>query len=92
MKHPTSAQGGVSRIDFTTQVRPILQPKCEPCHFAGGKMYAKLPFDQPATIVRLGEKLFTRIKDEGSRATIRAFLAQQPRGRAISPPSFGGGD
>ena len=42
-------------------------------------MYAKLPFDQPETIVRLGTKLFTRIKDEQQRAVIRAFLAAQKR-------------
>ena len=50
-----------------------------PCHFAGGKMYGKLPFDRPETIVSLGEKLFTRIKDEQQRAVIRKFLAEQKR-------------
>ena len=42
-------------------------------------MYAKRPFDKPATIVALGEKLFTRIKDEKQRAIIRAYLAEQKR-------------
>jgi hypothetical protein len=42
-------------------------------------MYEKRPFDKPATIVALGEKLFTRIKDEKQRAVIRAFLAGQKR-------------
>ena len=42
-------------------------------------MYGKRPFDKPATIVALGEKLFTRIKDEKQRAVIRAFLAEQKR-------------
>ena len=54
---------------------PILAHRCTPCHFAGGKMYARLPFDRPETIVKLGERLFTRIKDEQERATIRKFLA-----------------
>lgn len=63
-------------LDFKTDIQPIFEPKCQPCHFAGGKMYEKLPFDRPATILRLGDKLFTRIKDEPSRAKIRAFLAQ----------------
>ena len=40
-------------------------------------MYDKLPFDRPETIVRLGTKLFSRIKDEQQRAVIRQFLAQQ---------------
>ncbi len=41
-------------------------------------MYERLPFDRPETIRQLGQKLSTRIKDESSQATIRAFLAQNP--------------
>jgi hypothetical protein len=65
--------------DFQRDVRPILQARCQPCHFEGGKMYDKLPFDKPETVVTLGEKLFTRIKDEKERAVIRGFLAAQKR-------------
>ena len=39
-------------------------------------MYDRLPFDQPETIRQLGTKLFSRIKDPESQATIRAFLSQ----------------
>jgi hypothetical protein len=70
-----------ARVDFAKHVRPILESKCQPCHFAGGKMYAKLPFDQPSTILTLGERLFTRIHDEKSRATIRRFLAEGKKAR-----------
>ena len=45
-------------------------------------MYAKLPFDQARTIHDLGEKLFTRIKDEQEQALLRTFLAQVPRAGA----------
>ena len=61
-------------IDFKTQIRPILA-RCQPCHFAGGKMYERLPFDRPGTVVKLGTKLFTRIRDEKQRELIRQFLA-----------------
>ena len=64
-------------VDFEKQIQPLLEAKCQPCHYAGGKMYAKRPFDRPATIVDLGEKLFTRIKDEDQRKLIRTFLAEQ---------------
>lgn len=50
-----------------------------PCHFQGGKMYASLPFDKPETIVKLGDKVFTRIKDPQSQALIRRFLAQSAK-------------
>jgi hypothetical protein len=62
--------------DFAQDVRPILEKHCQPCHFEGGKMYERLPFDRPETIQRLGTKLFTRIKAEDEQAVIRRFLAQ----------------
>ena len=68
-----------TKPDFEKEIKPIFQSRCMPCHFQGGKVYDKLPFDQPETIVRLGTKLFTRIKDEQQRAVIRAFLAAQKR-------------
>ena len=65
-----------NKIDFDTQIQPILKSKCQPCHFSGGKVYDKLPFDRPQTIKTLGTKLFTRIQDENERKIIREFLAQ----------------
>jgi hypothetical protein len=50
------------------------QAMAETCHFPGGKVYDKMPFDQPETITRLGEKLLTRIKDEKEQRLIHAFL------------------
>jgi len=66
------------RVDFDSQVEPILQSHCMPCHFPGGKMYDRLPFDRAQTIRDLGEKMFTRIKDEHEQAVLRSFLAQAP--------------
>src|SRR5258706_3583440 len=60
----TKAHFMTAKVDFATQVKPILEARCQPCHFAGGTMYQRLPFDQPKTIITLGTKLFTRIKDE----------------------------
>jgi hypothetical protein len=65
-----------TQVDFDTQLKPIFQSKCMPCHFSGGKMYDRLPFDEPATIRKLGTKLFTRIKEENDRKLIEDFLAQ----------------
>ena len=68
-----------SHDTFHASVEPMLKERCTPCHFAGGKMYNKLPFDRPETIVSLGERLFTRIKNEDQRAVIRKFLAEKGR-------------
>ena len=65
-----------TKPDFQTEIKPIFQAQCQPCHFPGGKVYDKMPFDKPETITRLGEKLFTRIKNEKERRLIREFLAQ----------------
>ena len=73
-----AAPASKARVDFDTQVKPILQSKCMPCHFSGGQMYDRLPFDKPATIKRLGVRLFTRIKEENDRRLIEDFLTQSP--------------
>jgi hypothetical protein len=77
---PAPASVAAHRVDFATQIQPILESHCQPCHFEGGQMHERLPFDKEETIVGLGEKLFTRIKDEGERGVIREFLAQEEAG------------
>lgn len=67
-----------SRVDFETQLKPIFKSKCMPCHFQGGQMYDRLPFDRAETIRKLGTRLFTRIKEENDRRLIEEFLAQSP--------------
>jgi len=75
---PPASSTPKERVDFDTQLKPIFQSKCMPCHFSGGQMYDRLPFDKPATIRKLGTKLFTRIKDEHDRKLIEDFLTQTP--------------
>jgi hypothetical protein len=72
------ASSAKERVDFDTQLKPIFQSKCMPCHFSGGQMYDRLPFDKAATIRKLGTRLFTRIKDEHDRKVIEDFLTQTP--------------
>ncbi len=74
---PVPSAATPERVDFDTQVRPLLESRCAPCHFAGGTMYERLPFDRPETVTKLGERLFTRIKDEREQRLIRQFLTQQ---------------
>lgn len=74
----SATSGPKAKVDFDTQIQPIFKSKCMPCHFNGGKMYDRLPFDKPETIRKLGTKLFTRINDEDSRRLIDEFLTQSP--------------
>ena len=71
-----SLASSAKKPDFDTQIKPIFQARCQPCHFSGGQVYNKMPFDKPETINRLGEKLFTRIKDKEEQRLIREFLSQ----------------
>jgi hypothetical protein len=73
-------------IDFATQIRPLLQDKCSPCHFAGGRMYDRLPFDREETIRTLGRALFTRLKDPVDMELLRAFL-EGPKDGPGAPPA-----
>jgi hypothetical protein len=63
-------------IDFAKQIQPLLEEKCTPCHFPGGRMYDRLPFDREETIRTLGQVLFTRLQDPVDREMLRTFLAQ----------------
>lgn len=74
----TSFSKPEARVDFDTQIKPILHSKCMPCHFSGGQMYARLPFDKPDTIRKLGVRLFTRIKEKDDQELIENFLSQSP--------------
>jgi len=76
-KPTTSTQALAQRPTFASDIRPILQSSCQPCHFQGGQMYGRLPFDKPETITKLGTKLFTRIKNEDQQRVIKEFLSGQ---------------
>jgi hypothetical protein len=63
-------------IDFRTQILPILQKRCSPCHFPGGKMYERLPFDTSSTILLKKESILKRIKAEDENKLLREFIEQ----------------
>jgi len=80
---PVPASGPV---DFKTQVVPLMMRRCSPCHFPGGKMYSRLPFDKAKTLRELGTRLFTRITQPDEQALLVRFLAQEstPAGPAAA--------
>jgi len=64
------------KIDFVKQVQPVLEKNCSPCHFTGGKMYEKLPFDKDTTFLNHNEAILKRIKEENENAVLKAFVLQ----------------
>lgn len=63
-------------IQFELQVMPIFVRRCSPCHFTGGVMYAKMPFDKSETIISHQAGILKRIKDEKENDLIRQFISQ----------------
>lgn len=64
-------------VDFKTQVQPILVKNCSPCHFPGGKLYEKLPFDKAAVITSHEKGIVKRINDETEKHIIKLFIEQK---------------
>jgi len=67
-------------IDFKTRVQPIFEKNCSPCHFPGGKMYGRLPFDKAETIISHEAVIFKRLKKEEDIALIKQYIQQNKAG------------
>ena len=62
-------------IHFVSQIQPILVKNCSPCHFTGGKMYERMPFDKDTTIINHETGILKRIKGE-ENLLIKTFIEQ----------------
>lgn len=77
VREPASAEataGKAGTISFATQIQPILQTRCNPCHFPGGKMYEKMPFDQVRIILDHPEGILKRINEGEDGRLVRQFI------------------
>jgi hypothetical protein len=63
-------------VSFNAEVLPILQKKCSPCHFAGGKMFLKMPFDNSVTIISHEAGVLKRFSDKQEITLIKQFIDQ----------------
>lgn len=70
------ASVSIDTVNFKTQVQPILQKNCSPCHFTGGKMYLKMPFDKGETIISHESGVLKRFKDQNEITLIKRFILQ----------------
>ena len=65
-------------INFAEQIQPILVKNCSPCHFTGGKMYERMPFDKDTTLINHQAGILRRIKGE-ENTLIRSFIGQRSK-------------
>ena len=63
-------------VNFKTQVQPVMEKNCSPCHFPGGKLYQKLPFDNGEIIIAHKAAILKRIKNDEEVNMIRRYGAQ----------------
>jgi hypothetical protein len=63
---------------FRSRVQPILERRCTPCHFPGGQMYDRLPFDRAAVVRSKPEALLRRLKVAEEHRTVEQWLRTPP--------------
>ena len=59
---------------FNAAVLPVLKKNCSPCHFPGGKMYERMPFDQPATIISHEAGALKRFKVMEEMSIVKNYI------------------
>ena len=72
-----SSVRAIDTINYRTQLQPVFQKNCSPCHFPGGKLYEKLPFDNGATIIDHLTGVLKRIKNEDDSKLIKQYAIQK---------------
>ena len=76
--HKTEKPGG-TLYTYHKDILPMLQANCNPCHFPGGKVYKKLPFDDSVTVAKLGKKLNTRLKQKEQQTIINGWVESKQK-------------
>lgn len=71
---PLPATGEEGQDPFQSSVRPVLSTRCAPCHEPGGKMYARLPFDDPKVVSANATAMLRRLKGD-DRAALERWVA-----------------
>ena len=59
---------------FVLAVIPVLEDQCEDCHFPGGPMHKKIPFDDMGVVGGLEDEVVTRLTGQG-RERVAEWLA-----------------
>jgi len=91
LKHPASSMVEKpliilkDTIDFARQVQPILVKNCSPCHFTGGKMYERMPFDKDTTLINHEKGILRRIKGD-ENLVLKTFIQQNKNGLSANEP------
>jgi uncharacterized membrane protein len=83
----TSTAAAPDSVDFTRHIQPILEKRCSPCHFTGGKMYERMPFDSSQTILSHKEGILKRIKEATENTLIKSYIEARAKNIVNKPVS-----
>jgi hypothetical protein len=64
---------------FATVIRPAVRSHCSPCHEPGGRMYSRLPFDDPKVLISHSEGVLRRLQGENKEAFQRWLATVNPQ-------------
>jgi len=73
---PGTADAPVDAV-FAATVRPVLSRTCTPCHEKGGRMYERLPFDDPSVVASHATPVLRRLKEPKDKEVVEAWLASR---------------
>ncbi|HET6268418.1 MAG TPA: hypothetical protein VFG11_11920 [Acidobacteriota bacterium] len=57
-------------------VKNLLANRCAPCHVPGGKMYERLPWDNPEVVKAHKDGILRRLKTPEDKQILEQWLAQ----------------
>lgn len=72
-------QSADSVYTFQKDIAPLLKQNCTPCHYPGGKVFRKLPFEDYRTVRTLGKKLNTRFNKEDQQRVVNQWVERGSR-------------
>jgi hypothetical protein len=71
---PVSA--GTTAANAFDPVRILLANRCAPCHIPGGKMYERLPWDNPEVVKAHKDGILRRLKTPEDKKILEDWLAK----------------
>ena len=71
------AAAAAEPVSFEASIRPLLARTCTPCHVPGGRMYERLPFDQPEVVFSHKDGVLRRMKDPDNRQLMERWFAEK---------------
>jgi pimeloyl-ACP methyl ester carboxylesterase len=74
--HDTLAPRAASADAFRASVQPVLARRCTPCHFPGGAMYGRIPFDDAEAVRSHVASVLRRLSGD-DRQVVEAWSSQQ---------------